>query len=121
MIRRFAIQEHTVSPGERHYDLLIEDAGVLVTFQLEAPPGPAPVGGSRSFDHRLRYLSYEGEIGGGRGRVALWDRGEAVDEEGDPRAARYAVRLHGERLRGRFVLERAADAVACRPLPGAPA
>ena len=99
MTRRFAIQEHTVGPDDRHYDLMIEDSGVLVTFQLEAPPGEGRVLGRCSFDHRLRYLSYEGELSGGRGTVRLWDHGQATDEQGDPRAARYAARLDHDELR----------------------
>ena len=41
MTRRFVVQEHAVRPGDVHYDLMIEDGEVLVTFQLEAPPGGA--------------------------------------------------------------------------------
>ncbi|MCA8925607.1 MAG: hypothetical protein KDD82_27610 [Planctomycetes bacterium] len=119
MTRRFAIQEHTVGPDDRHYDLMIEDSGVLVTFQLEAPPGEGRVLGRCSFDHRLRYLSYEGELSGGRGTVRLWDHGQATDEQGDPRAARYAARFAGQRLSGRWVLQRERDdAIACQPLEG---
>lgn len=103
MNRRFVVQRHTVSADDEHYDLMLEDGEVLVTFQLSAPPAPG-VTGRRAFDHRPRYLTYEGEISGGRGRVAIWDAGQAHDLSGDPRAPRYAVRLAGRRLRAELVL-----------------
>jgi hypothetical protein len=101
--RRFVVQEHTTGEGDVHYDLMIEDGQVLVTFQLEAPPAPG-VTGRRSFDHRARYLDYEGEISAGRGRVAIWDQGTASDREGHPRAERYRVELAGQRLGEQLVL-----------------
>ncbi|MCW8140697.1 MAG: hypothetical protein KIT58_17495, partial [Planctomycetota bacterium] len=68
-MRRFVVQEHTVAPGDVHYDLMIEDGAALVTFQLPAPPAGEAVRGRRSFDHRPRYLDYEGPISAGRGHV----------------------------------------------------
>ncbi len=102
--RRFAVQRHTTGEGAVHFDLMIEEGEVLVTLQLAEPPEEA-ASGRRSFDHRLRYLEYEGELTGGRGRVALWDRGELEDVEGAPRAARYRARLAGARLQGLYLLE----------------
>jgi len=118
MRRRFVVQRHTLaSAGEVHFDLMIEEGSVLVTVQLEAAPARA-VRGARSFDHRPRYLDYEGELGRGRGRVEIWDRGELWDVEGEPRAPLYRARLAGERLVGSFELRQEPDgAVAWRPLP----
>lgn len=100
-MRRFVVQEHRVRAGDVHYDLMLEDGEVLVTFQLDAPPGPhGPARGRRSFDHRPVYLDYEGPISGDRGEVRIWDRGRMSDLEGDPRAPRYRARAAGERLRG---------------------
>lgn len=122
MPRRYVIQRHTTvprpvepGPGDVHYDLMIEAGATLVTVQLEAPPS-RPVAGARSFDHRLRYLDYEGELTRGRGWVEIWDRGQLDDLVGDPRAPLYRARLQGERLRGVFELrEEAAGAVAWGP------
>lgn len=98
------VQRHTPpAPGPVHYDLMIEDGGALVTVQLAAPPD-RPAEGTRSFDHRLVYLEYEGELTRGRGRVAIWDRGELDDVTGGPRDATYRAALRGERLRGAFEL-----------------
>jgi hypothetical protein len=109
--RRFVVQRHTVQAGEVHFDLMIEsdDRAVLVTFQLERPPGEPGAWGQRSFDHRLRYLDYEGEIGGDRGRVDLWDRGELSDVEGDPRGNHYLALFEGDRLTGPYELRERTD------------
>jgi hypothetical protein len=101
--RRFVVHEHTVAPGDVHFDLMIEDGDVLVTFQLDGAPAIG-ARGRRSFDHRVRYLDYEGELTQDRGSVEIWDRGELVDVRGEPRANRYRVRFSGERLVGLYEL-----------------
>jgi hypothetical protein len=101
--RRFVVQRHDVRPGEVHWDLMVEDGAVLVTFQLDAPP-EGEVSGRRSFDHRERYLDYEGPISGDRGSVAIWDRGRAHDLEGTPRGARWTARFEGARMSGEWEL-----------------
>lgn len=106
-MRRFVVQEHTVRPGDVHFDLMVEDGATLVTFRLDAPPGAAgapPVRGRRSFDHRPRYLEHEGPIGGDRGAVRIWARGRAEDLEGGPRAPRWRARVEGDRLAGLLVV-----------------
>jgi len=106
--RRFVVLRHVVREAaggaaeEAHVDLMVEDDGAgpdrpLVTFQLDAPP---PARGRRSFDHRPRYLDYEGPISGGRGRVERLDAGQVEDVEGDPRATRWRARFEGARLLG---------------------
>jgi hypothetical protein len=103
--RRFVVLRHVVREAadgqaeEAHVDLMVEGAaqGALVTFQLDAPP---PARGRRSFDHRPRYLDYEGPISGGRGRVERLDAGRVEDVEGDPRAGRWRARFEGARLLG---------------------
>jgi hypothetical protein len=113
-VRRFVVQEHTVDAGETHFDLMVEAGDVLVTVQLEAPPLETVVG-RRSFDHRVRYLTYEGEISGDRGSVRIWDRGEGVDLAGGPRDALYRVELRGQRLSGVYVLVEGADGLTFGP------
>jgi hypothetical protein len=106
--RRFVVQRHEVKPGDVHFDFMVESGDKLATFRLDAGPGSppplragAPGGGAsvgtRSFDHRLLYLEYEGEISGGRGTVAIVERGVLDDVHGDPSAERYVFRI-GERL-----------------------
>ncbi len=71
---RFVILEH--DHPELHWDFMLEDAGVLKTWRLLERPQPGTsVPGEMSFDHRLKYLDYEGPISGNRGSVIRWDGG----------------------------------------------
>lgn len=93
---RFVVLEHDWPT--RHWDLLLEDAGVLKAWRLLCEP----TGDGRSepnADHRLMYLDYEGPLSGGRGAVTRWDSGtfEWV-ERGDGRAV---VAFSGAKLIGR--------------------
>jgi hypothetical protein len=62
--------------GSWHYDWLLEDAshpeGGLITFRTRVRPdvdGIQVFDAQRLADHRRVYLTYEGEVSGGRGRV----------------------------------------------------
>jgi DNA polymerase Ligase (LigD) len=106
---RFVILHHLAPTGE-HWDLMLEQEDVLVTWQLLSEPigrDACPIRCVRIDDHRKRYLDYEGPIGGGRGIVTRFDRGDyellAVDD------ARWTLRLAGGRMTGEFCIERDAD------------
>jgi hypothetical protein len=99
---RFVILEH--DHPVLHWDLMLEDGEVLRTWRLAAPPGPGTAIAAEALpDHRKHYLDYEGPVGGGRGTVRRWDRGEYT---GAPALAAGAVvvTLAGERLRGTATL-----------------
>lgn len=100
---RFVIQEHRTTP--LHWDLMLEKDGVLKTWSLASRPpaaGPFAIPALQHFDHRLLYLTHEGEISGGRGTVRIVERGTYAAEWGD---RRIALTLSGERLKGAFLLE----------------
>lgn len=97
-----------------HWDLLLESGAVLRAWRLLAEPLSAEIIAAEPLpDHRKPYLDYEGPVSGDRGSVARWDAGTfeippAVPSDArqsDP-AERIAIDFAGERLRGRFVLER---------------
>lgn len=75
---RFVVQHHTGHRGD-HFDLMIEHAGTLLTWQIEQdlPAAAASFPARRLPDHRLSYLTYEGEVSGGRGRCHIVQRGMA--------------------------------------------
>ena len=105
---RFVIQEHHAR--RLHWDFRLEREGVLVSWAL--PRGvPADPGRNRlavhTEDHPLDYFDFEGEIPQGEyggGKVTRWDAGtyEAEKFEED----KVVVRLHGERVQGRYALFR---------------
>ncbi len=91
----------------QHWDLMLEHNGRLRTWRLPTPPSSESVVMAEAIgDHRLDYLDYEGPVGGNRGTVARWDRGEfywIIDASNE-----FNGTLHGERLRGVLMLTREA-------------
>ncbi len=76
---KFVIQHHICE--DDHYDLMIESGDSLSTWRIS--PGdinPLLNGENISLkrikDHRREYLTYEGPVSGGRGRVEIFDSGE---------------------------------------------
>jgi hypothetical protein len=88
-----------------HWDLMLEKEAGLRTWRLERPPTERRSIAAESLAiHRLAYLDYEGPVGGNRGSVCRFDRGEytLVEETVD----RLEVDLKGTVLMGKAVLER---------------
>jgi DNA polymerase Ligase (LigD) len=91
-----------------HWDLMLESEGVLRTWALDQEPAMAGVTTARQLaDHRLAYLTYEGEISGERGSVTRWDAGEYSMRKTSP--DHLSVRLRGGRLECVVSLQRQAD------------
>ncbi|HSI99289.1 MAG TPA: DNA ligase D [Patescibacteria group bacterium] len=111
---RFTVQRHRATA--LHYDFRLEIGGVLVSWAV--PKGPTLDPGERRLamrteDHPIEYLDFEGVIPQrqyGAGDVIVWDWGhfEPEPETPDPAAALRAGEIkfvmHGQRLRGRFVI-----------------
>ncbi|MBK5223081.1 MAG: ATP-dependent DNA ligase [Acidimicrobiia bacterium] len=112
---RFVVQRHRAT--RLHYDLRLEAAGVLISWAV--PKGPTLDPEVRRMavhveDHPLDYFDFEGVIPRGEyggGDVVVWDWGTwTLADADDPLSAIDAGNLHfdlhGEKLRGRFVLVR---------------
>lgn len=114
--RRFVVQRHRAT--RLHYDFRLEIDGVLVSWAVPRGPSMRPLErrmAARTEDHPVDYFDFEGVIPRGEyggGDVIVWDWGtwEPEAETPDPgaavRAGELKLVLHGERLRGRFVLVR---------------
>jgi len=105
MSKAFVIHIHS-GYGPLHYDLMLQHEQSLATWRFDASPAdirPDQVlPAHRIRDHRLAYLSYEGPVSGGRGRVDVLDRGGCVLVSADE--SRWEIALTGKLLRGRFEL-----------------
>ena len=77
---------HTLADGSEHFDWMLERGGALLTWRVQEMPLVGEMRAERLADHRVAYLSYEGEVSGGRGRVVRVRAGEGeVLEEGQSR------------------------------------
>jgi predicted amidohydrolase len=75
---RYAVLRHEAADGAAHFDFFVEQDGRLVSWRLEsALPERRDIAmaAERSFDHRLAYLDFEGDLGAGRGSVQAVERG----------------------------------------------
>lgn len=101
---RFVILHHSLDSGE-HWDLMLEQGDALATWRLDRRPhSPAdlPLPAIRLADHRSAYLTYEGEISRGRGRVRRVDEGQQrMIRQSD---VEWVFELAGRCLSGRFRL-----------------
>jgi len=118
---RFVIQQHAAST--LHWDLRLEDQGVLVSWAVPKGPSTDPRVkrlAHRVDDHPLDYIDFEGVIPEGNygaGAVIVWDTGtyrnctknddgQEVSIEEGLEAGHIAVQIEGRKLHGGFALTR---------------
>ena len=107
--RPFVVLVHERPDGEVHYDLLIawSDAGAegtCLTWSFVEPPAEREQQCRRIFDHPRRFLTYEGPLREGLGRVTRHDAG-TCQLEGDPDET-LVLTLTGATIAGTFRLRR---------------
>src|SRR3990172_2344577 len=109
----FVIQKHAAR--RTHFDFRLEHDGVLKSWAVTKGPSLDPTEkrlAVRTEDHPLEYGGFEGVIPKGEyggGPVMIWDRG-TWEPIGDPdeglAKGDLKFRLHGDRLKGDWVLVR---------------
>jgi bifunctional non-homologous end joining protein LigD len=113
----FVVQKHRAS--RLHYDFRLEHDSVMLSWAV--PKGPSLDPANKRFamqteDHPIEYNQFEGVIPEGEyggGTVMIWDRGtwEPEVEDVDAALAKGDLKftLHGQKLRGSWVLVRMRD------------
>jgi bifunctional non-homologous end joining protein LigD len=105
---RFVVQEHHAR--RLHWDFRLEHEGVAVSWAV--PKGVSEKKGERRLavqveDHPVSYMGWSGTIpkrSYGAGKVSIWDEGDYEPEKWED--DKIVVRLHGNRLDGRYALIR---------------
>ena len=106
---RFVILHHQLADGE-HWDIMLERAGFLLTWQLPRnplAPEALPMPARRIADHRTLYLTYEGSISGDRGSVRQVAAGAVEILEWTGVTCRF--RLSESPLSGTYTLQRSPE------------
>lgn len=106
MNKIFVVQEHNSS--HLHWDLRIEENGVLTSFAL--PKEPPLEQGKKNLavkveDHPLEYADFEGIIPKGNygaGSVKIWDKGKySLVKKNN---SKYVLNFFGNKLSGEYTL-----------------
>jgi DNA ligase D-like protein (predicted 3'-phosphoesterase) len=102
----YVIQKHAAS--RLHYDLRLEENGVLASWAIPKEP-PLAKGEKRlavrTEDHPLEYAVFEGVIpepGYGAGKVEIWDKGTYDPVEATP--SKRIIEIRGQKLAGHYAL-----------------
>src|SRR3954464_13462927 len=104
---RFVVQQHDATT--LHFDLRIEDGGMLRSWAVPKGPSLDPAVKRLAVpvpDHPISWGRFEGRIGlgYGAGAVIIWDRGTWEPRDGTPDDEHFSFRLDGEKLHGGFAL-----------------
>ncbi len=109
---RFVVLYHQMPDSATrpsHWDLMIQDGGVLATWQLLEWPPAGTILVKRLDDHRLTYLDFEGEVDKDRGRVTRIEFGDMEPLEQNDEVQHvnlvgqaFAATLYLEHDRGQF-------------------
>ena len=110
-VARFVVQQHDATT--LHFDLRIEDGGVLRSWAV--PKGPSMDPAVRRLavpveDHSTAAGEFEGVHEGssrGSGAVIIWDEGTVDLVRNEPGHLSFV--LHGHKLAGRFALTRTGE------------
>lgn len=106
---------HKHAATRLHYDLRLEQGGVLLSWAV--PKGPSLDPDEKRLavhveDHPVEYAEFEGVIPAdayGGGPSIVWDRGTWVNVEGEKHGLAHGkllFDLHGQKLKGRWTLVR---------------
>jgi bifunctional non-homologous end joining protein LigD len=109
----FVVQKHDAR--RLHYDFRLEHDGVLLSWAVTKGPSLDPSDkrlAVRTEDHPMEYAGFEGVIPKGEyggGTVMVWDKGTwepVTDPDEGLEEGHLKFTLHGERMKGRWVLVR---------------
>ncbi|MFH1615274.1 MAG: DNA polymerase ligase N-terminal domain-containing protein [Planctomycetota bacterium] len=103
-MKRFVIQQHTTT-SDVHWDFMLEQEKHLLTWRLPLPPEKLLHQSSpaiKIFNHNLKFLTYQGPVNKGTGRVQIADEGTYSLLNIQPELIR--IHLQGKHIKGIFTI-----------------
>jgi len=101
---KFVIQQHSTADGV-HWDLMLESDDCLQTWRLAKNPTEVAshsIEAVKIFDHPLKFLTYEGPVNEGKGRVQIAEAGTYQILHAD--TENIELHLNSRILKGKFSL-----------------
>ncbi|GDX98598.1 hypothetical protein LBMAG48_10020 [Phycisphaerae bacterium] len=104
---RWVVLRHTLSDGTWHFDWLFETAADqgLVSLRVQSELCAGEFACERMGEHRRAYLTFEGDIGGGRGSVARVQAGEIIRIVADDISVRAYLQVATQHDSQRFHID----------------
>jgi len=102
MSQRFVIHKHT-QEKQTHWDLMIESGDKLKTWRLENPPEKLASEKTKAtpiFDHDKKFLTYQGPVNNGKGKVEIVDEGICIVESTSENETK--INFYGKKLKSKF-------------------
>ena len=103
---RFVIHYH--ESENSHYDFMLENNESLDTWQISEASihkliAFKEISAEKIFNHRKKYLEYEGPISCDRGRVEIFDSGEYCNMKES--ADSFTIDITGEKIKGSLYIK----------------
>ena len=104
-MKRFVIHKHKRQGQATHWDLMLENNGLLETYRLSVPPedlADNKYSVVKIADHNVKFLTYQGPVNQGQGSVKIADEGfyTTIDEADTHKT----VELVGNIFNGKLII-----------------
>ena len=102
--KHYVILRH-VTPAGTHWDFMLEKNDHLATWRINIPPEQlrsTPADAEKIFDHPKKFLTYEGPVNKGIGKVSRQDKGTYTIINETPE--KLQIRINANILNGNYTL-----------------
>jgi hypothetical protein len=103
--KQFVLQRHTRENESVHWDLMLDNGNELETYRIDTQPENLrgkSIQIVKIFNHDRKFLTYQGSVNKGKGRVEIADRGEfSLLKE---KSGIQEIQLHGQILNCKLTL-----------------
>jgi len=102
---RYVNLKHT-TPEDSHFDFMLETGRHLSTWRISVPPDElvtTTAQAEKIFDHKLKFLTYQGPVNKGTGNVIRADKGTYSIKTETPE--KLVIKIQADILNGTYILQ----------------